>query len=171
MAERRACAALLPCLQLSPPCHSSDPLPRHPVHPPQELLAAALSPSPGLAAGAAANSLVYAAGIHVLLSGLTWPGVASSWVLGTLTYAAFGAGGYAIVCAYFIAGSLVRGRREGGAGADERCLRGQRWRWGSVGRPAGQGAPPLLPFACPHASHSLPARALSDPSPSDLLLN
>ena len=96
-------------LQLSRPCDPTHPplthLLLHPLA--QELLAAALSPSPGLAAGAAANSLVYVAGIRVLLSGLTWAGVASSWVLGTLTYAAFGAGGYAIVCAYFIAGSLV----------------------------------------------------------------
>lgn len=45
---------------------------------------------------------------QVLLSGLTWEGVLSSWVLGTLTYSAFGPGGYAIVCAYFIIGSLVR---------------------------------------------------------------
>ena len=51
----------------------------------------------------------------MLLSGLTWQGVASSWVLGTLTYSAFGPGGYAIVCAYFIVGSLVgAGRRWAG---------------------------------------------------------
>lgn len=73
----------------------------------QELLAAALGPSPGLAVGAAANTAVYVLGIRVLLSGLTWQGVLSSWVLGTLTYSAFGPGGYAIVCAYFIVGSLV----------------------------------------------------------------
>lgn len=94
------------CSRPCDPTHLPPPhLLLHPLA--QELLAAALSPSPGLAAGAAANSLVYVAGIPVLLSGLTWAGVASSWVLGTLTYAAFGAGGYAIVCAYFIAGSLV----------------------------------------------------------------
>ena len=74
---------------------------------PQELLAAATSPSPGLLAGAVANSCVYVLGIRVLLAGLTWQGVASSWVLGTLSYAAFGAGGYALVCAYFVVGSLV----------------------------------------------------------------
>jgi uncharacterized membrane protein len=33
--------------------------------------------------------------------------VASSWFLGTLTYAAFGPGAYAIVCLYFIVGTLV----------------------------------------------------------------
>ncbi|KAL4450712.1 hypothetical protein ABPG77_001068 [Micractinium sp. CCAP 211/92] len=73
----------------------------------EELLAAALSPSPGLAVGAATNTAVYVLGIRVLLAGLTWQGVLSSWVLGTLTYSAFGPGGYAIVCAYFIVGSLV----------------------------------------------------------------
>ena len=73
----------------------------------QELLTAAASPTPGLAAGAAANTLVYLAGIRVLLAGLTWEGVLSSWVLGTLTYSAFGAGAYLIVCTYFLVGSLV----------------------------------------------------------------
>lgn len=66
-----------------------------------------MSPSPGLAVGAAANTAVYLVGIGVLLSGLTWEGVLSSWVLGTLTYSAFGPGAYAIVCTYFIVGSLV----------------------------------------------------------------
>lgn len=44
----------------------------------------------------------------MLLRGLTWVGVLSSWVLGTLSYAAFGAGGYVIVCLYFLIGTLVR---------------------------------------------------------------
>lgn len=57
--------------------------------------------------GAAANTAVYVAGIAVLLRGLTWEGVVSSWFLGTLSYAAFGPGSYAIVCLYFIVGSLV----------------------------------------------------------------
>ncbi|EFN51816.1 hypothetical protein CHLNCDRAFT_27602 [Chlorella variabilis] len=74
---------------------------------PQELLAAAASPSPGLVAGAAANTLVYTAGIRILLAGLTWEGVFTSWVLGTLTYSAFGPGAYLIVCTYFLVGSLV----------------------------------------------------------------
>jgi uncharacterized membrane protein len=73
----------------------------------QEFLAAASSPMPGLAVGAAVNTLVYAAGIRVLLSGLTWEGVASSWMLGTLAYSAFGPGAYLIVCVYFLVGSLV----------------------------------------------------------------
>lgn len=74
---------------------------------PQTFLASAASPAPGLATGAAVNSTVYLLGIGVLLRGLTWEGVVSSWFLGTLTYAAFGPGAYAIVCLYFIVGSLV----------------------------------------------------------------
>ena len=73
----------------------------------QALAAAAASPAPGLAAGAAANSLVYVLGLPVLLKGLTWEGVLSSWFLGTLSYSAFGPGAYALVCLYFIVGSLV----------------------------------------------------------------
>jgi len=46
-------------------------------------------------------------GIKVLLRGLTPVGVASSWVLGTLSWAAFGPGAYSIVCLYFVIGSLV----------------------------------------------------------------
>jgi len=62
----------------------------------------------GLAAGAAAdlpleNDLVDLKGVHGPRDI-----VASSWVLGTLSYAAFGPGAYALVCAYFIVGSLVR---------------------------------------------------------------
>lgn len=64
--------------------------------------------SPGILIGAVMNTVVYILGIQVLLRGLTWSGVLSSWILGTLSYAAFGAGGYAIVCLYFIMGSLVR---------------------------------------------------------------
>ena len=81
-------------------------------HPPgrrraQLLLASAAEASPGLATGSLVNSLVYLLGIKVLLRGLTAEGVLSSWFLGTLAYAAFGAGGYAVVCIYFIVGSLV----------------------------------------------------------------
>jgi uncharacterized protein (TIGR00297 family) len=70
-------------------------------------VAAALSATPGLAVGAAVNSLVFLAGLRVLLRGLTPAGVAHAALLGTLVYAAFGAGGYALVCVYFLAGSAV----------------------------------------------------------------
>ena len=41
------------------------------------------------------------------MQGLTPAGVAHSWVLGTTVYSAFGAGGYALVCLYFVFGSAV----------------------------------------------------------------
>ena len=71
------------------------------------LLSTALSATPGIVAGAAINTVVYVGGIKVLLKGLTWEGVVSSWLLGSLSYAAFGPGCYFIVCLYFIVGSLV----------------------------------------------------------------
>ena len=51
---------------------------------------------------------VFMLGIRVLLAGLTPAGVANSWLLGTLVYAAFGWAGYLLVCIYFLAGSAVR---------------------------------------------------------------
>ena len=63
--------------------------------------------SPGLVVGAAVNSTVYLLGLKVLLAGLTPVAVIQSWVLGTLVYAAFGAGGYLLVCMYFVVGSAV----------------------------------------------------------------
>ena len=47
------------------------------------------------------------AGIKVLAKGLDNVGIANAYVLGTLAYGAFGAGGYAMVCAYFVAGTAV----------------------------------------------------------------
>ena len=76
--------------------------------PPPDAAAAALGArAPGLAVGALANSAVFGAGLRVLLGGLTPTGVAHAWVLGTSVFAAFGAGGYALVCVYFLAGSAV----------------------------------------------------------------
>lgn len=73
----------------------------------ESALASALSPTPGLAVGAAVNGAVFLAGLPVLLRGLTPAGVAHAAVLGTLVYAAFGPGGYALVCLYFLVGSAV----------------------------------------------------------------
>jgi|TARA_B110000977_G_scaffold150526_1_gene190881 uncharacterized protein (TIGR00297 family) len=47
------------------------------------------------------------AGIKTLLKGLTWPGVLNAWFLGTAACAAFGLGGYVLVCLYFVLGSAV----------------------------------------------------------------
>ena len=70
-------------------------------------MSALLDPHPGLATGMLANTTVYIVGIRVLLAGLTWAGVFNSWLLGSMVYAAFGIGGYALVCLYFVIGSLV----------------------------------------------------------------
>jgi|TARA_B110000261_G_scaffold106967_1_gene119801 uncharacterized protein (TIGR00297 family) len=64
-------------------------------------------PSPGLLPAACANTLVFVAGIKTLLKGLTWPGVLNAWFLGTAACAAFGLGGYVLVCLYFVLGSAV----------------------------------------------------------------
>lgn len=73
----------------------------------QMLLHNALSAHPGAATGFALATIVFLAGMPVLLSGLTPRGVAASWVLGGTIYAAFGAGGFLLVCLYFIFGSAV----------------------------------------------------------------
>ena len=73
----------------------------------QEAVSAVLTPHPGLFTGVLANTTVYVLGIRVLLAGLTWAGVFNSWLLGCTIYAAFGIGGYLLVCLYFIIGSLV----------------------------------------------------------------
>jgi uncharacterized membrane protein len=62
---------------------------------------------PGLITGFGLATVVFVVGIRILLSGLTLPGVLASWVLGGSVYAAFGPGGFALVCLYFIFGSLV----------------------------------------------------------------
>lgn len=74
----------------------------------QDLLNQALKPTPGLGPALLVNSTVYLLGIRVLLAGLLPSAVALSWVLGTVVYAAFGLGGYVLVCLYFILGSAVR---------------------------------------------------------------
>lgn len=70
-------------------------------------MSAALSPTPGLAVGVLANSLVFTLGLPVLLKGLTPVGVIHAWALGTLSYSAFGPGAYFLVCLYFVVGSAV----------------------------------------------------------------
>ena len=65
------------------------------------------SPSPGLAAGIIANTVVYILGNRVLLKGLSLDGFVSSYFLGCVSYAAFGPVGYVIVCLYFLIGSYV----------------------------------------------------------------
>lgn len=65
---------------------------------------------PGALTGIAYNSAVFGLGYKVLRKGLTPAGVAHAWFLGSAVFAAFGAGGYMLVCLYFIFGTLVRER-------------------------------------------------------------
>lgn len=51
---------------------------------------------------AASNLAVFVAGSPVLLSGLSASGFAAAYLLGTLTWRAFGAPGFLLVVAYFV---------------------------------------------------------------------
>ncbi|QDZ20647.1 DUF92 domain-containing protein [Chloropicon primus] len=53
------------------------------------------------------NSSVFLFGYPALRSGLSNLAIAHSWMLGTLVLAGFQAGGYVLVCAYFVFGTLV----------------------------------------------------------------
>jgi hypothetical protein len=63
------------------------------------------------------NAAVFAAGSPVLLKGLTGWGMVNAFILGTAVFAAFGAGGFGLVCVYFLFGTAVsvlgpRGHRQ-----------------------------------------------------------
>lgn len=73
----------------------------------QTLLGQAGAAHPGWAAGAAVNAAVFAAGSPVLLKGLTGWGMVNAFILGTTVFAAFGAGGFGLVCIYFLFGTAV----------------------------------------------------------------
>jgi uncharacterized membrane protein len=47
------------------------------------------------------------AGVKVLQKGLTLEGIAHAFALGTLLYGAFGAGGFSLLCLYFLFGTAV----------------------------------------------------------------
>ncbi len=53
------------------------------------------------------NTAVFTLGYKVLRKGLTPAGVAHAWFLGASIFSAFGAGGYSLVCLYFLFGTLV----------------------------------------------------------------
>lgn len=76
----------------------------------QTLLGQAGTAHPGWAAGAAVNAAVFAAGSPVLLKGLTGWGMVNAFILGTTVFAAFGAGGFGLVCIYFLFGTAVSDR-------------------------------------------------------------
>lgn len=62
---------------------------------------------PGIGLGTATNTAVFIVGYRVLSSGLTSTAIVSAWLLGSLSFAAFGVRGYSIACAYFIVGTAV----------------------------------------------------------------
>jgi len=100
------------------------------------------------------------AGARVLLAGLTPSGVAHASFLGAATWAAFGSGGYALVCLYFLAGSgvtrlgLARKQAEGTAEA-RGGRRGPGSVWGSGAAGAACAAAALL-LALPPAAGAPP---------------
>lgn len=57
---------------------------------------------PTWASAAATNLAIFVAGSPLLLSGLSASGIAAAYVLGTLTWRAFGSQGYLLVAAYFV---------------------------------------------------------------------
>ncbi|KAF8696300.1 hypothetical protein HU200_037206 [Digitaria exilis] len=61
-----------------------------------------LSSPPTWRSAAASNLAVFVAGSPVLLSGLSASGFAAAYLLGTLTWRAFGAPGFLVVVAYFV---------------------------------------------------------------------
>ncbi|KAG6526626.1 hypothetical protein ZIOFF_016618 [Zingiber officinale] len=56
---------------------------------------------------AASNLLIFAVGSPILFSGLTIPGIGSAFLLGVLSWRAFGPSGFLIVAAYFVIGTAV----------------------------------------------------------------
>ncbi|KAF6264113.1 integral membrane protein [Scenedesmus sp. NREL 46B-D3] len=73
----------------------------------QALAESAAGAHPGLATGAAVTGLVMTAGVRVLQKGLTSAGIVNAFALGTLLYGAFGAGGFSLLCLYFLFGTAV----------------------------------------------------------------
>jgi uncharacterized membrane protein len=116
-------------------------------------------------------------GARVLLAGLTPEGMAHAWVLGAATWAAFGKGGYALVCLYFLAGSAVTrlglARKQAEGTAEARGGRrgpGSVWGSGSAGVACAAAAlllalppAPAAPCVLPSLPPSLAALA-SDPA-------
>jgi len=91
---------------------------------------------PGLLVGAAVNTAVFAVGMRLLRKGLSPSGVMHAWVLGTVVYGVFGAGGYALVCLFFVIGTLVtrvklQQKQSDGVAEANRGRRGPGSVWGS----------------------------------------
>ncbi|KAJ0971457.1 hypothetical protein J5N97_019416 [Dioscorea zingiberensis] len=55
----------------------------------------------------ASNSLIFLLGSPILVSGLSLPGIGAAFLLGTLTWRAFGPPGFLLVAAYFVIGTAA----------------------------------------------------------------
>lgn len=53
------------------------------------------------------NLLIFLLGSPILVSGLSFPGIAAAFLLGTLTWRAFGSSGFLLVASYFVIGTLA----------------------------------------------------------------
>ncbi|TVU35246.1 hypothetical protein EJB05_17124, partial [Eragrostis curvula] len=66
-----------------------------------------LASPPTWRSSAASNLAIFVAGSPVLVSGLSASGIAAAYLLGTLTWRAFGIPGFLLVVAYFVVGTAV----------------------------------------------------------------
>ncbi|CAI0409271.1 unnamed protein product [Linum tenue] len=84
------------------------------LHPPNALQGVVLeaigllqSPDPTWQSALLNNLLIFVLGSPILVSGLSFPGISAAFVLGTLTWRAFGPFGFLLVAAYFVIGTGV----------------------------------------------------------------
>lgn len=75
--------------------------------PPHGFPQAFLQSSPTWTSSLLSNSAIFLLGSPLLLSGLTLPGIACAFLLGTLTWRAFGPLAFLLVAFYFLAGTAV----------------------------------------------------------------
>lgn len=80
---------------------------QHPVPPFQIVQQAFLQVPPSWNSSLVATVTIFALGLPVLQTGLTPSGIASAFLLGTLTWRAFGAPAFLLVGAYFVVGTAV----------------------------------------------------------------
>ncbi|CAL1373310.1 unnamed protein product [Linum trigynum] len=83
----------------------------HPPHSLQGVVSEAIgllqSPDPTWQSALLNNLLIFVLGSPILVSGLSFPGISAAFVLGTLTWRAFGPSGFLLVAAYFVIGTGV----------------------------------------------------------------
>ncbi|CAI0408441.1 unnamed protein product [Linum tenue] len=84
------------------------------LHPPNalqgvvsEAIGLLQSPDPTWQSALLNNLLIFVLGSPILISGLSLPGISAAFVLGTLTWRAFGPSGFLLVAAYFVIGTGV----------------------------------------------------------------